>query len=86
MLSTPADVNRSRGGHLSISEAGIVKEKQALGDRHGEPGAGGEDTNQSEKDKQEKCENQLPLCVCAEGEGSDCSSQEGSQLHLHVQL
>lgn len=44
------------------------------------PGAGGEDTNQSEKDKQEKCENQLPLCACAEGEGSDCSSKEGRQL------
>lgn len=57
---------------VSISEAEIIIEKQGPGDRHPEPGTVGEDTKQSEKDKQEKCKNQLP-CSCDEGEGNGCS-------------
>ena len=63
----------------SISEAKIVEEKQGPGDRHPEPGAGGEDTNRSEKDKQENYSSQLPG-ACDEGEGNGCSLQDRRQL------
>lgn len=63
----------------STSEAETVEEKQGPGERHPEPGAGGEDTDQSEKDKHKKCSSRLP-CVCDEGEGNSCSLPEGRQL------
>lgn len=62
-------IRAGMGTSVSISEAEIIKEKQGPGDRHPEPGAVGEDTNQSEKDKQEKCKNQLPYSG-NEGEGN----------------
>ena len=84
-----ADVICSQGGPFSISEAEIVKEKQAPGDRHPEPGADGKGgTNQSEKDKQEECENQLPaVCVCALKEKVVIAlCQKGGSFSLPLQL
>lgn len=64
---------------VSISEAETVNEKQGPGDRHPRPGASGKDTNQSEKNKQEECENRLP-CGGHEGGGSgyNCTRREAA--------